>query len=87
MRSPGGWKEPGQTPEFEQYTLVLKGVQHVEDKDGSLDVRAGQLSLCARVNGYRIRLWSRGAEYIVVCHPAFSMGRCMGMSESRLCSG
>jgi hypothetical protein len=60
MRSPGGWKEPGQTPEFEQYTLVLKGVQHVEDKDGSLDVRAGQLSLCARVNGYRIRLWSRG---------------------------
>jgi mannose-6-phosphate isomerase-like protein (cupin superfamily) len=41
MRSPGGWKEPGQTPEFEQYTLVLKGVQHVADKDGSLDVRAG----------------------------------------------
>ena len=41
MRSPGGWKEPGQTPEFAEFTLVLKGMLHVEHKDGALDVRGG----------------------------------------------
>ena len=42
MRSPGGWVEPGQAPEFEEYTIVLRGMLRVEDRNGSLDVHAGQ---------------------------------------------
>src|SRR3954451_8505550 len=42
MRSPGGWQEPGQTPEFDEYTVVLKGVLRVEHKEGAIDVAAGQ---------------------------------------------
>src|SRR5260370_42494816 len=45
MQSPGGWVEPGQTPEFDEYTLVLHGVLHVLHKDGSTEVRAGQAIL------------------------------------------
>jgi mannose-6-phosphate isomerase-like protein (cupin superfamily) len=73
MTSPGGWVEPGQTPEFDEYTVVLEGMLRVESREGSLDVAAGQ--------GVMVRAgeWVRystpadaGAEYIAVCLPAFS---------------
>jgi ethanolamine utilization protein EutQ len=74
MRSPSGWVEPGQTPEFDEFTVVLKGVLRVEHKGGSLEVRAGQAVIT------RAGEWVRystpepdGAEYIAVCLPAFSM--------------
>lgn len=73
MQSPPGWTEPGQTPEFDEYTVVLSGCLRVESKGGILDVRAGQ---AIAVNaGEWIRYSSPeadGAEYIAVCLPAFS---------------
>ena len=74
MRSPGGWQEPGQTPEFEEYTVVLKGVLHVEYSDGELDVKAGQGVITHAGEWVRYSTPEPdGAEYIAVCYPAFSM--------------
>ena len=74
MRSPGGWIEPGQTPEFEEYTVVLKGVLHVEHSGGKLDVRAGQAVIAHAGEWVRYSTPEPdGAEYIAVCHAAFSM--------------
>jgi mannose-6-phosphate isomerase-like protein (cupin superfamily) len=73
MRSPAGWEEPGQRPEFDEYTLVLKGMLRVSHQSGSLDVRAGQ-AVVARA-GEWVRYASPeadGAEYVAVCLPAFS---------------
>ncbi len=73
MTSPGGWVEPGQTPEFDEYTLVLKGLLRVESRSGVLDVAAGQAVIVAR--GEWIRYSSptpEGADYVAVCLPAFS---------------
>jgi mannose-6-phosphate isomerase-like protein (cupin superfamily) len=73
MQSPAGWLEPGQTPDFDEYTVVLKGMLRVEHKDGVLDVRAGQAVIARR--GEWIRYSSpedEGAEYIAICLPAFS---------------
>ena len=71
MRSPAGWQEPGQTPEFDEFTLVLAGVLHVEHRSGSLQVRPGQ-ALHTRA-GEWVRYGTReGAEYVAVCLPAFS---------------
>jgi mannose-6-phosphate isomerase-like protein (cupin superfamily) len=73
MRSPGGWVEPGQRPEFDEYTVVLKGTLRVDFEGGSLDVRAGQGVLAK--GGEWIRYSTpdpEGAEYIAVCLPAFS---------------
>lgn len=73
MVSPAGWEEPGQRPEFEEITLVLKGMIRVEYEGGSLDVRAGQAVVAHP--GEWIRYSSpepEGAEYIAVCLPAFS---------------
>jgi mannose-6-phosphate isomerase-like protein (cupin superfamily) len=73
MRSPAGWIEPGQTPEFDEYTLVLRGTLRVEHRGGALDVQAGQAVLVRR--GERVRYSTpgeEGAEYIAVCLPAFS---------------
>jgi mannose-6-phosphate isomerase-like protein (cupin superfamily) len=73
MVSPAGWAEPGQTPEFDEVTVVLRGVLRVEGRDGSLDVRAGQAVTVAR--GEWVRYSSpgaEGAEYLAVCLPAFS---------------
>lgn len=73
MTSPGGWVEPGQSPEFDEYTLVLRGVLRVESKDGTFDVLAGQ-AVVARA-GEWIRYSTpekEGAEYVAVCVPAFS---------------
>src|SRR5882724_8836808 len=73
MRSPGGWVEPGQTPEFDEYTVVLKGVLRVEHKGGVLEVRAGQVVLARRGEWVRYSTpGDEGAEYVAVCLPAFS---------------
>ncbi len=72
MRSPGGWREPGQTPEFDEYTIVLRGVLRVESKDGVLDVSAGQAVHALAGEWVRYSTpTEEGAEYIAVCLPAF----------------
>jgi mannose-6-phosphate isomerase-like protein (cupin superfamily) len=74
MRSPEGWLEPGQKPEFDEYTVVLRGTLRVEHSGGAMDVRAGQAVLAR--SGEWIRYSTPeagGAEYIAVCLPAFSM--------------
>ena len=71
MRSPAGWVEPGQKPDFDEYTLVLGGVLHVEHDGGALDVAAGQAVLVR--GGEWVRYSTpEGAEYVAVCLPAFS---------------
>lgn len=73
MVSPEGWLEPGQRPEFEEITIVLRGMLRVEHENGSLDVRAGQAVVAHP--GEWVRYGSPepdGAEYIAVCLPAFS---------------
>jgi mannose-6-phosphate isomerase-like protein (cupin superfamily) len=73
MVSPAGWQEPGQRPDFEEITLVLRGMLRVEHESGVLEVRAGQ-SVVAR-RGEWVRYGSPepgGAEYVAVCIPAFS---------------
>jgi mannose-6-phosphate isomerase-like protein (cupin superfamily) len=73
MVSPGGWEEPGQKPEFEEITVVLRGLLRVEHDGGVLDVRPGQAVVTAP--GEWIRYSSpepEGAEYVAVCLPAFS---------------
>ena len=73
MRSPGGWQEPGQTPEFDEFTVVLRGKLRVEYRDGSLDVRAGQAVIAHRGEWIRYSTpEADGAEYIAVCLPAFA---------------
>lgn len=74
MRSPGGWIEPGQTPEFDEFTVVLRGALRVEHRDGTLDVRAGQAVIAHAGEWVRYSTPEPdGAEYIAVCLPAFSM--------------
>jgi ethanolamine utilization protein EutQ len=79
MRSPQGWVEPGQTPEFEEFTIVLKGLLRVEHKSAegavsSLDVAAGQAVIAHAGEWVRYSTpQEEGAEYIAVCLPAFSM--------------
>jgi mannose-6-phosphate isomerase-like protein (cupin superfamily) len=73
MQSPGGWLEPGQTPEFDEFTVVVRGMLRVEHREGVLDVRAGQAVICPR--GQWIRYSTpepEGAEYFAICAPAFS---------------
>ena len=75
MRSPGGWLEPAQRPEFDEYTLVISGLLRVEHDGGTLDVRAGE-AVWTRA-GERVRYGTpepEGAEYIAICLPAFSPG-------------
>ena len=75
MQSPEGWVEPGQTPEFDEYTVVLKGLLKVETQNGSFEVMSGE---AITINsGEWVRYSSPepgGAEYIAVCLPAFSPG-------------
>jgi len=73
MKSPSGWAEPGQTPEFDEYTVVLKGMLRVASKTGTFDVHAGQAVITRA--GEWVQYSSPdpgGAEYIAVCLPAFS---------------
>jgi mannose-6-phosphate isomerase-like protein (cupin superfamily) len=74
MRSPQGWSEPGQTPEFDEFTIVLKGMVRVAHKNGQLDVRSGQGVVAHRGEWVQYSTpEDGGAEYIAVCLPAFSM--------------
>jgi mannose-6-phosphate isomerase-like protein (cupin superfamily) len=73
MVSPGGWQEPGQRPDFEEITVVLRGVLRVEHETGTLDVRAGQAVVTAPGEWIRYSTPEpEGAEYVAVCLPAFS---------------
>jgi len=73
MRSPSGWSEPGQTPEFDEYTVVLRGSLHVKLKDHEFDVAAGQAIIVHAGEWVQYSTPSpEGAEYIAVCIPAFS---------------
>lgn len=74
MVSPGGWQEPGQTPEFDEYTVVLNGTLHVRLRDTELDVHAGQAVIVKKGEWVQYSTpGASGAEYIAVCLPAFSM--------------
>ena len=73
MRSPSGWAEPGQKPEFTEYTIVLRGILRVEHEGGALEIQAGEAVVCE--GGEWVRYSTpgpEGAEYIAVCLPAFS---------------
>jgi len=75
MRSPPGWIEPGQTPEFDEYTIVLRGLLRVTSHSGSIDVAAGQAVIAHRGQWVQYSTpGPEGAEYIAVCIPAFSPG-------------
>jgi mannose-6-phosphate isomerase-like protein (cupin superfamily) len=72
MKSPAGWLEPGQTPEFEEYTYVLRGFVRVETTQGSIDVGAGEAIITHPGEWVRYSTpGPEGAEYIAVCRPAF----------------
>ena len=73
MKSPSGWVEPGQTPEFDEYTVVLRGTLRVTTKSGVVDVHHGQAVITHRGEWVQYSTpGSEGAEYIAVCLPAFS---------------
>jgi mannose-6-phosphate isomerase-like protein (cupin superfamily) len=73
MVSPPGWSEPGQTPEFAEYTVVLRGVMRVEHNDGVTEVKAGQAILTQPGEWIRYSTpGAEGAEYVAICLPAFS---------------
>ena len=73
MRSPQGWKEPGQTPEFDEYTVVITGTLRLETKEKTFDIKAGQAVIVQKGEWVRYSTPLEGeAEYIAVCLPAFS---------------
>jgi mannose-6-phosphate isomerase-like protein (cupin superfamily) len=73
MTSPGGWSEPGQTPEFAEYTLVLSGMMRVETRAETFDVAAGQAIVVEAGEWVRYSTpLDGGAEYVSVCTPAFA---------------
>lgn len=71
MSSPAGWVEPGQTPQFDEYTVVLSGMLRVEHRGGAIDVQAGQAVIAHRGEWVRYST-PGGAEYVAICLPAFS---------------
>jgi quercetin dioxygenase-like cupin family protein len=75
MTSPPGWVEPGQTPQFDEFTLVLRGTLRVETRTAALEVQAGQAVVAPRGEWVRYSTpHAEGAEYVAVCVPAFSPG-------------
>jgi mannose-6-phosphate isomerase-like protein (cupin superfamily) len=73
MKSPSGWIEPSQTPEFDEYTVVLKGLLRVTTKSSSLDIKAGQAVIVSAGEWVQYSSPGKdGAEYVAVCLPAFS---------------
>ncbi|HLJ45153.1 MAG TPA: hypothetical protein VKU01_04060 [Bryobacteraceae bacterium] len=73
MISPAGWSEPGQRPDFDEYTIVLKGMMRVEYEGGMLDVEAGQAVIAQKGEWVRYSTpQADGAEYVAVCLPAFT---------------
>jgi ethanolamine utilization protein EutQ len=74
MRSPQGWEEPGQTPEFDEFTLVLKGTVRVRHQGGYMDVTTGQAVIAHGGEWIQYSTPAEGgAEYIAVCLPAFAL--------------
>ncbi len=74
MKSPGGWVEPGQRPDFDEYTLVLSGMLRVTSETETIDVRAGQAVIVRGGEWVQYSTpESEGAEYVAVCLPAFSI--------------
>jgi quercetin dioxygenase-like cupin family protein len=74
MTSPSGWREPGQTPEFDEYTIVLKGELQVETREAIHTVAAGQAIIVHAGEWVRYGTpGAAGAEYIAVCLPAFAL--------------
>jgi ethanolamine utilization protein EutQ (cupin superfamily) len=71
MRSPAGWEEPGQRPEFDEFTIVLRGAMQVRHEQGTLEVQAGQAVITYKGEWIQYST-PNGAEYIAVCMPAFS---------------
>ena len=72
MKSPKGWVEPGQTPEFAEYTLVLAGTLRVTSREGTLDVRAGEVVITRHGEWVQYSTPLEATEYVAVCLPAFS---------------
>ena len=73
MASPAGWSEPGQTPEFDEFSIVVRGSLHVETREGTFRIYAGQAVIAAKGEWVRYSTpEAGGAEYIAVCVPAFS---------------
>ena len=73
MKSPAGWIEPGQKPEFNEYTIVLKGMLSLTTKDGTIDIHEGEAVIVHSGEWVQYSTpGSEGAEYIAVCSPAFS---------------
>jgi mannose-6-phosphate isomerase-like protein (cupin superfamily) len=73
MKSPSGWSEPGQTPEFDEYTVVLRGSLHAKLRDQEFDIDAGQAIIVQAGEWVQYSTpGPEGAEYIAVCIPAFS---------------
>jgi len=76
MKSPEGWSEPGQTPDFNEYTVVLKGILVVETKNDKKEIRANQSIMINKGEWVKYSTpHEDGAEYIAVCCPAFSLKR------------
>lgn len=76
MTSPAGWSEPGQTPEFDEYTLVLKGTLLVETREGAKEIHSNEAVVTEKGEWVRYSTpYEGGAEYIAICYPAFSMER------------
>jgi len=72
MKSPGGWIEPGQTPEFDEYTLVVQGMLRVSTANGAVDVHAGEAVIAHAGEWVQYSTpSSEGAEYVAICLPAF----------------
>ena len=72
MKSPKGWEEPGQTPEFDEYTIVLKGMLRVETKGKTFDINAGEAIITHKGEWIKYSTPNEGTEYIAICLPAFS---------------
>ena len=76
MRSPKGWSEPGQTPDFNEYSVVLNGILVVETKKGKKEIQANQTVIIEKGEWVKYSTpYENGAEYISVCSPAFSLER------------
>jgi ethanolamine utilization protein EutQ (cupin superfamily) len=72
MKSPKGWEEPGQTPEFDEYTIVLKGMLRVETKGKTFNIKAGEAIITHKGEWIKYSTPNEVTEYIAICLPAFS---------------
>ena len=73
MSSPSGWKEPGQKPQFDEYTIVLRGTLKVESRTETLIIKEGEAVIVNSGEWVRYSTPNEGAEYIAICLPAFSL--------------